>query len=392
MEHGFRLPEAVFYYYHSHIFHYFYFQVARKFFDIMKPSLLDKLQNLAHRLEEVTALLGSPEATANMDNYRKLNQEHAELTPIVETYQQYRQAESDLADAQEMLSDPEMKDFAAEEIEHAKTQIEQLDFELQKLLLPKDADDDKNIFIEIRAGTGGDEAALFAGDLLRMYSRFAERNRWQTEIVSASESDLGGYKEVIVRLIGLGAYSKLKFESGGHRVQRVPATESQGRIHTSACTVAVMPEADELETIELNPNDLRIDTFRASGAGGQHINKTDSAIRITHLPTGMVVECQDGRSQHANKAQAMKVLAARLNDKQKREAQAKEAAERKSLIGSGDRSERIRTYNYPQGRVTDHRINLTLHKLDFVMDGDMEEITSALIAEHQAELLAAMGD
>ena len=392
MEHGFRLPEAVFYYYHSHIFHYFYFQVARKFFDIMKPSLLDKLQNLAHRLEEVTALLGSPEATANMDNYRKLNQEHAELTPIVETYQQYRQAESDLADAQEMLSDPEMKDFAAEEIEHAKTQIEQLDFELQKLLLPKDADDDKNIFIEIRAGTGGDEAALFAGDLLRMYSRFAERNRWQTEIVSASESDLGGYKEVIVRLIGLGAYSKLKFESGGHRVQRVPATESQGRIHTSACTVAVMPEADELETIELNPNDLRIDTFRASGAGGQHINKTDSAIRITHLPTGMVVECQDGRSQHANKAQAMKVLAARLNDKQKRAAQAKEDAERKSLIGSGDRSERIRTYNYPQGRVTDHRINLTLHKLDFVMDGDMEEITSALIAEHQAELLAAMGD
>ena len=340
----------------------------------MKPSLLDKLQNLAHRLEEVTALLGSPEATANMDNYRKLNQEHAELTPIVETYHAYTQAQSDLADAQEMLSDPEMKDFAAEEIENAKTQIEQLDFELQKLLLPKDADDDKNIFIEIRAGTGGDEAALFAGDLLRMYSRYAERNRWQTEIVSANESDLGGYKEVIVRLIGLGAYSKLKFESGGHRVQRVPTTESQGRIHTSACTVAVMPEADELEEIQLNPNDLRIDTFRASGAGGQHINKTDSAVRITHLPTGLVVECQDGRSQHANKAQA------------------KEAAERKSLIGSGDRSERIRTYNYPQGRVTDHRINLTLHKLDFVMDGDMEEITSALIAEHQAELLAAMGD
>ncbi|WII92220.1 peptide chain release factor 1 [Kingella negevensis] len=358
----------------------------------MKPSILAKLQTLSERLEEVTALLGSPEATANMDNYRKLNQEHAELTPIVETYQQYRQAESDLTDAQEMLSDPDMKEFATEEIEAAKIKIEQLDFELQKLLLPKDADDDKNIFIEIRAGTGGDEAALFAGDLLRMYSRFAERNRWQTEIVSASESDLGGYKEVIVRLIGLGAYSKLKFESGGHRVQRVPATESQGRIHTSACTVAVMPEADELEEIQLNPNDLRIDTFRASGAGGQHINKTDSAIRITHLPTGMVVECQDGRSQHANKAQAMKVLAVRLNDKQKREAQAKEAAERKSLIGSGDRSERIRTYNYPQGRVTDHRINLTLHKLDFVMDGDMEEITSALIAEHQAELLAAMGD
>ena len=358
----------------------------------MKPSVLSKLQTLSERLEEVTALLGSPEATANMDNYRRLNQEHAELTPIVKTYHAYTQAQNDLADAQEMLSDPEMKDFAAEEIQAAKQTIEQLDWELQKLLLPKDADDDKNIFIEIRAGTGGDEAALFAGDLLRMYSRYAERNRWQVEIVSANESDLGGYKEVIVRLIGLGAYSKLKFESGGHRVQRVPATESQGRIHTSACTVAVMPEADELEEIQLNPADLRIDTFRASGAGGQHINKTDSAVRITHLPTGMVVECQDGRSQHANKAQAMKVLAARLNDAQKREAQAKEAAERKSLIGSGDRSERIRTYNYPQGRVTDHRINLTLHKLDFVMDGDMEEITAALIAEHQAELLAAMSE
>ena len=358
----------------------------------MKPSIQAKLQNLAHRLEEVTALLGSPEATADMDNYRRLNQEHAELTPIVDTYHAYTQAQSDLTDAQEMLSDPEMKDFAAEEIEAAKTKIDALDFELQKLLLPKDADDDKNIFIEIRAGTGGDEAALFAGDLLRMYTRYAERNRWQTEIVSASESDLGGYKEVIVRLIGLGAYSKLKFESGGHRVQRVPATESQGRIHTSACTVAVMPEADELEKIQLNPADLRIDTFRASGAGGQHINKTDSAVRITHLPTGLVVECQDGRSQHTNKEKALKVLAARLNDIQKREAHAKEAAERKSLIGSGDRSERIRTYNYPQGRVTDHRINLTLHKLDFVMDGDMDEITSALIAEHQAEMLAAMGD
>ena len=310
----------------------------------------------------------------------------------MDTYHAYTQAQNDLADAQEMLSDPEMKDFAFEEIEAAKAKIDALDLELQKLLLPKDADDDKNIFIEIRAGTGGDEAALFAGDLLRMYSRYAERNRWQTEIVSASESDLGGYKEVIVRLVGLGAYSKLKFESGGHRVQRVPATESQGRIHTSACTVAVMPEADELAKIELNDKDLRIDTFRASGAGGQHINKTDSAVRITHLPTGLVVECQDGRSQHTNKEKALKVLAARLNDIQKREAHAKEAAERKSLIGSGDRSERIRTYNYPQGRVTDHRINLTLHKLDFVMDGDMEEITSALIAEHQAELLAAMGD
>ena len=358
----------------------------------MKPSVLDKLQSLSERLEEVTALLSTPEATADINRFRQLNQEHAELTPVVEAYRQYRQAESDLADAEDMLADPEMKDFAAEEIEAAKAKIETLDTELQKLLLPKDEDDGKNIFLEVRAGTGGDEAALFAADLLRMYTRYAERNRWQVEIVSANESDLGGYKEVIARIAGIGAYGRLKFESGGHRVQRVPATESQGRIHTSACTVAVMPEADELEEIQLNPADLRIDTFRASGAGGQHINKTDSAIRITHLPTGMVVECQDGRSQHANKAQAMKVLAARLNDKQKREAQAKEAAERKSLIGSGDRSERIRTYNYPQGRVTDHRINLTLHKLDFVMDGDMEEITAALIAEHQAELLAAMGD
>ena len=358
----------------------------------MKPTIIEKLQQLSDRLEEVTALLGSPEATSDMDNYRKLTREHAEITPVVETFHQYMQAQSDMAEAQEMLSDPEMKDFAAEEIEAAKAKIETLDLALQKLLLPKDADDDKNIFIEIRAGTGGDEAALFAGDLLRMYSRYAERNRWQTEIVSANESDLGGYKEVIVRLVGLGAYSKLKFESGGHRVQRVPATESQGRIHTSACTVAVMPEADELAKIELNDKDLRIDTFRASGAGGQHINKTDSAVRITHLPTGLVVECQDGRSQHTNKEKALKVLAARLNDMQKREAQAKEAAERKSLIGSGDRSERIRTYNYPQGRVTDHRINLTLHKLDFVMDGDMEEITAALMAEHQAEQLAAMGD
>ena len=358
----------------------------------MKPSVLDKLQSLSERLEEVTALLSTPEATADINRFRQLNQEHAELTPVVEAYRQYRQAESDLADAEDMLADPEIKDFAAEEIEATKAKIETLDTELQKLLLPKDEDDGKNIFLEIRAGTGGDEAALFAADLLRMYTRYAERNRWQVEIVSANESDLGGYKEVIARIAGIGAYGRLKFESGGHRVQRVPATESQGRIHTSACTVAVMPEADELEEIQLNLAELRIDTFRASGAGGQHINKTDSAIRITHLPTGMVVECQDGRSQHANKAQAMKVLAARLNDKQKREAQAKEAAERKSLIGSGDRSERIRTYNYPQGRVTDHRINLTLHKLDFVMDGDMEEITNALIAEHQAELLAAMGD
>lgn len=358
----------------------------------MKPSILSKLHRLTERLEEVTYLLGSPDVADDMDQYRKLTKEHAELTPVAEVFSSYNQTQADLAEAQTMLADPEMKAFAEEEIATAQTQIAILETELQKLLLPKDADDDKNIFIEVRAGTGGDEAALFAGDLLRMYTRFAERQNWQVEIVSANESDLGGYKEVIVRIIGYGAYSRLKFESGGHRVQRVPTTESQGRIHTSACTVAVMPEADELEDIQLNPADLRIDTFRASGAGGQHINKTDSAVRITHLPSGIVVECQDGRSQHANKAQAMKVLAARLNDIQKREAQAKEAAERKSLIGSGDRSERIRTYNYPQGRVTDHRINLTLHKLDFIMDGDLTELTDALIAEHQAELLASMAE
>ena len=270
--------------------------------------------------------------------------------------------------------------------------MEKLEIELQKMLLPKDPNDERNIFLEIRAGTGGDESALFAGDLLRMYTRFAERNRWQVEMMSESESDLGGYKEVIVRIAGDGAYSRLKFESGGHRVQRVPATETQGRIHTSACTVAVMPEADEVGEVEINPADLRIDTFRASGAGGQHINKTDSAVRVTHLPTGIVVECQDDRSQHKNKDRALKVLAARIKDEQLREQQAKEAATRKSLIGSGDRCERIRTYNFPQGRMTDHRINLTLYKLDCIMDGDLDELTAALVSEHQAELLAALGD
>ena len=358
----------------------------------MKASLLEKLHQLADRLEEVTHLLASENATDDMDEYRKLNKEYAELTPLVETYQAFNQAQQDKIDAEEMLSDPDMKEFAAEEINAANDKIETLELDLQKLLLPKDQDDDKNVFIEVRAGTGGDEAALFAGDLLRMYVRYAERQGWKTEMVSESESDLGGYKEAIVRIMGTGVYSQLKFESGAHRVQRVPATESQGRVHTSACTVAVMAEADELEDIAINAADIRIDTFRASGAGGQHINKTDSAIRITHIPTGLVVECQDGRSQHSNKAQAMKVLAARLNDLQRREAHEKEAAERKSLVGSGDRSERIRTYNYPQGRVTDHRINLTLYKLDFIMDGDLSEVTGSLIAEHQAELLASISD
>ncbi len=358
----------------------------------MKPSMLSKLDQLANRLVELDELLMTEGVTANMDSYRKMTREHAELSPLVAVYRQYESALANTAEAQEMLQDPEMKDFAQEEIEAAKTRMADLEQELQKMLLPKDANDERNIFLEIRAGTGGDESALFAGDLLRMYTRFAERNRWQVEMVSESTSDLGGYREVIVRVVGNGAYSKLKFESGGHRVQRVPATETQGRIHTSACTVAVMPEADEVEDVNINPTDLRIDTYRASGAGGQHINKTDSAVRITHLPTGLVVECQDDRSQHKNKAQAMKVLAARLKDAQLREQQSKEAATRKSLIGSGDRSERIRTYNFPQGRLTDHRINLTLYKLDFIMDGDLTELTNALASEHQAEQLAALGD
>lgn len=358
----------------------------------MKPSLLSKLDQLTHRLEEVGTLMNQENATADMDQYRKLTREHAELEPVVTLHAAWTQAMADMLAAQEMLSDPEMKDFAQEELSAARARVEQLEIDLQKMLLPKDPNDERNIFLEIRAGTGGDESALFAGDLLRMYLRYAERNRWQIEMVSESASELGGYKEVIVRLIGVGVYSKLKFESGGHRVQRVPATETQGRIHTSACTVAVMPEADEIEDVNINPADLRIDTYRASGAGGQHINKTDSAVRITHLPTGIVVECQDDRSQHKNKAQAMKVLATRIKDVQLRAQQSSEAATRKSLIGSGDRSERIRTYNFPQGRITDHRINLTLYKLDMVMDGDLNELTGALMTEHQTEQLAALAE
>jgi peptide chain release factor 1 len=354
--------------------------------------MLAKLDQLAERLEELNNLLMQQEATSDMDNYRKMTREHAELGPLVALYLTYSQAANDIVTAQELLSDPDMKEFAQEEINGAKARMEALEADLQKMLLPKDPNDERNIFLEIRAGTGGDESALFAGDLLRMYTRFAERNRWQVEMMSASDSEVGGYKEVIVRIAGFGAYSRLKFESGGHRVQRVPATETQGRIHTSACTVAVMPEADEVEDVDINPADIRIDTYRASGAGGQHINKTDSAVRITHMPTGIVVECQDDRSQHKNKASALKVLAARIKDVQLREQQSKEAATRKSLIGSGDRSERIRTYNFPQGRMTDHRINLTLYKLDFIMDGDLEDLTNALITEHQAELLAQLGD
>ncbi|BDB25639.1 peptide chain release factor 1 [Cupriavidus sp. TA19] len=354
--------------------------------------MLAKLDQLAERLDEVNALLAREDATANIDQYRKLSREHAELSPVAEQYGQYRQAQDDLGTAQALLDDPEMKDFAADEIASARERLEALEQSLQRLLLPKDPNDDRNLLLEIRAGTGGEESALFAADLLRMYTRYAERQRWQVEIMSESESDLGGFREVIVRIAGDAAFSKLKFESGGHRVQRVPATEAQGRIHTSACTVAVMPEADEVGEVEINPADLRIDTFRASGAGGQHVNKTDSAVRLTHLPTGIVVECQDDRSQHRNKDKAMKVLAARIKDMQTRAAQAKEASTRRNLIGSGDRSDRIRTYNFPQGRVTDHRINLTLYKIDMIMDGDMNELLSSLAAEHQADQLAALGE
>ncbi|MDR0480441.1 MAG: peptide chain release factor 1 [Gallionellaceae bacterium] len=356
----------------------------------MKSSIAEKLVRLSARLDEVNQLLSSEDATRDMDGFRKLNRERAELEPVVESFHAWQACAADIAAAEEMANDPAMREFAEEEIQSGRARREQLETDLQKLLLPKDPNDERNVILEIRAGTGGDEAALFSGDLFRMYSRFAERNRWQVEVISESPGEVGGYKEIIARIVGAGAYSVLKFESGAHRVQRVPATEAQGRIHTSACTVAVLPEADEVSDVVLNPADLRIDTFRASGAGGQHINKTDSAVRITHLPTGTVVECQDGRSQHQNKAQAMRVLAARIKDKQEREAHSKIAAERKSLVGSGDRSERIRTYNFPQGRVTDHRINLTLYKMDAIMDGDIGELTSALMAEHQAEQLAAL--
>ncbi|HUW26682.1 MAG TPA: peptide chain release factor 1 [Gallionella sp.] len=358
----------------------------------MKPNIATKLAQLGERLYEVDQLLSTEEATRNMDTFRKLSRERAELEPVVTLYHTYQSCLADIVAAKDMASDPEMREFADAEIEQGDARRAQLDRDLEVLLLPKDPNDERNVFLEIRAGTGGDEAALFSGALFRMYTRFAERKRWQVEIISESPGEVGGYKEVIARIVGQGAYSVLKFESGAHRVQRVPTTETQGRVHTSACTVAMMPEVAEVDEVMLNPADLRIDTFRASGAGGQHINKTDSAVRITHLPTGVVVECQDGRSQHQNKAQAMRVLAARIMDAQVREQNTKIAATRKSLVGSGDRSERIRTYNFPQGRVTDHRINLTLYKMEAIMDGDIGELTGALMAEHQAEQLAAMAE
>jgi peptide chain release factor 1 len=351
-----------------------------------------KLGQLARRLEEIDVTLAAPDAAGDMSRFRALSRERSEIEPVVLKMREFDAAEADLATAHELLADPEMKDFAGDEVTAAQARITALEEELRVLLLPRDPNDERNIFLEVRAGTGGDESALFAGDLLRMYLRYAERQRWGTEIVSASESDLGGYKEAIVRIEGQGAYSRLKFESGGHRVQRVPETEAQGRIHTSACTVAVLPEAEEIDAVKIDPSELRVDVFRASGAGGQHVQKTESAVRLTHLPTGIVVECQDERSQHKNKERAMSVLAARIHAAQVAAQQAAQASTRKSLIGSGDRSERIRTYNFPQGRVTDHRINLTLYKIDAIMDGDLGELIGALTAEHQAELLAALGE
>ena len=362
----------------------------------MKTFLRQQLDRYAVRLQEIDFLLSREDIMSDMAQYRVLSREHAEVTQIAGRYARYQQREADLSNAQAMLDDPglsdmaEMAEMASEEMADAQSELSQLEAELQRLLLPKDPDDVRNAFLEIRAGTGGDESALFAADLTRMYTRYAEKVGWRCEIVSANESELGGYKEVVLRLAGDHVYGALKFESGGHRVQRVPATETQGRIHTSACTVAVLPEPDEAQAVQINPADLRIDTYRASGAGGQHINKTDSAVRITHLPTGIVAECQDDRSQHRNKAKALQVLSARIQEKERSARAAKDAATRKGLIGSGDRSDRIRTYNFPQGRWTDHRINLTLYKLNFIIEGDLDEPLTALRHAQEAEQLAEL--
>ena len=360
----------------------------------MKASIEQKLQNLCERHDEISALLSEPETQGNQNKFRSLSQEYAQISPLVECYKRYEQLLESLTVAKEMAndSDPEMRELAKEEISDTQNQIEQLEHELLLLLLPKDPNDNRNIFLEIRAGTGGDEAAIFSGDLARMYQRFTERKGWQTEIISENEGKHGGYKEVILRVSGRDVYSQLKFESGTHRVQRVPETESQGRIHTSACTVAIMPEVEEIDAIEINPADLKVDTYRASGAGGQHINKTESAIRITHIPSGVIVECQDERSQHKNRARAMSLLASRLLSAKQEKQHAEQSSMRKLQVGSGDRSERIRTYNYPQGRLTDHRINLTLYKLDDIMEGGLDQVLQPLISEHQAELLTQLGD
>ncbi|MDT8922714.1 peptide chain release factor 1 [Pseudomonas taiwanensis] len=360
----------------------------------MKASLLNKLDTLQDRFEELTALLGDAEVISDQTRFRAYSREYAEVEPVIAAYKEWRKLQDDLEGAQALLkdADPDLREMAVEEVREAKEQLVGLESQLQRMLLPKDPNDGRNVFLEIRAGTGGDEAAIFSGDLFRMYSRYAERRGWRLEILSENEGEHGGYKEIIARVEGDNVYGKLKFESGAHRVQRVPETESQGRIHTSACTVAVLPEPDEQVAIEINPADLRVDTYRASGAGGQHVNKTDSAIRITHLPTGIVVECQEERSQHKNRARAMSWLSAKLNDMQTSAAQNAIASERKLLVGSGDRSERIRTYNYPQGRVTDHRINLTLYSLDDILAGGVEAVIEPLLAEYQADQLAALGE
>ena len=360
----------------------------------MKASLLNKLDTLQDRFEELTALLGDAEVISDQTRFRAYSREYAEVEPVIACYQGWRKVQDDLEGAQALLkdADPDLREMAVEEVREAKEQLVALESQLQRMLLPKDPNDGRNVFLEIRAGTGGDEAAIFSGDLFRMYSRYAEKRGWRLEILSENEGEHGGYKEIIARVEGDSVYGKLKFESGAHRVQRVPETESQGRIHTSACTVAVLPEPDEQVAIEINPADLRVDTYRASGAGGQHVNKTDSAIRITHLPTGIVVECQEERSQHKNRARAMSWLSAKLNDMQTSAAQNAIASERKLLVGSGDRSERIRTYNYPQGRVTDHRINLTLYSLDDILAGGVDAVIEPLLAEYQADQLAALGD
>ena len=360
----------------------------------MKQSIQIKLENLCERYDEIAALLSEPEIQGNQNKFRTLSQEYAQISPLVDCYKRYEQALKMLRSAKEMANDTdlELREMAKEEVNEAEDLIESLNHELQILLLHKYPNDNRNIFLEVRAGTGGDEAAIFSGDLSRMYQRYAERKGWQIEIISENQGDHGGYKEVILRITGRDVYSQLKFESGAHRVQRVPETESQGRIHTSACTVAIMPEVEEVDAIDINPSDLKVDTYRASGAGGQHINKTESAIRITHIPTGTVVECQDERSQHKNRARAMSLLASRLLSAEQDKQHAEQSATRKLQVGSGDRSERIRTYNYPQGRLTDHRINLTLYKLDDIMQGGLEQVIQPLIREHQAELLTQLGE
>ncbi|OUS09297.1 peptide chain release factor 1 [Gammaproteobacteria bacterium 54_18_T64] len=358
----------------------------------MKASLLEKLDRLAERYDEVGHLLSDAEVIADQNRFRGLSMEYAELEPVSKTYQLFVQVSENVAEARSMLkdSDPDMRELAQEEFREGEAELTDLAKALQTLLLPKDPNDKHNVFLEIRAGTGGDEAAIFSGDLYRMYSRYAESRGWKVEIVSERQGDHGGYKEIIVRIVGKDVFSQFKFESGAHRVQRVPETESQGRVHTSACTVAILPEADEIAAVEINKADLRVDTFRASGAGGQHVNKTDSAIRLTHLPTGIVVECQDERSQHKNRARAMSLLQARILDGLQQKQSQEQSDLRRSLVGSGDRSERIRTYNFPQGRVTDHRINLTLYKIDEVMQGDLAQVIQPLITEYQTEQLAAL--